>query len=232
MDLGGGGTFRLAGTVPPLPALERPPGVGSAVPLPPPPATTPVDYWQLTEDRRTVRVFAPDPLPLPTLSALLWHTARVRAVRPADPDDPHAYDAVFKPLASAGATHAVNIWLISHNIVGLDGRAWWYDGVEHALRPARGQTPLPPGAYGAPVTMLLTSRHARLAWKYEAIAYALALKDVGVLMHALQLTGTALGLGVVPLGSGPVAAVAEALGVDPLEHSPVGELVVGLPAVE
>lgn len=230
VDLGGGGTFRFAGTVPPLPAHQRPPGVGPAVPLPPPPASPPVDYWQLTEARRTVRDFAPSPLALPTLSALFWHTVRVRTVQPADPADPHAYDAVSKPIASAGATHAVNVWLISHNVAGLENRAWWYDGIEHALRPAPGSTPLPPGPYGAAVTMLLTSRHARLAWKYESIAYALALKDVGVQMHALQLTGTALGLGVVPLGSGPVTAVAAALGVDPLEYSPVGELVLGLPA--
>lgn len=230
LDLGGGGTFRFGGTVRPLPANERPPGVGSALRLPPAPTTPPVDYWQLIEDRRTVRSFAPGPLPLTTLSALLWHTVRVRAVRSANPTDPHSYGAIFKPLASAGAMHAVNVWLISHNVAGLDGRAWWYNGIEHALHPVPGSTPLPPGSYGAPVTMLLTTRHARLAWKYEAIAYSLALKDVGVVMHALQLTGTALGLGVVPLGSGPVAAVASALAINPLEHSPVGELVLGLPS--
>ena len=76
----------------------------------------------------------------------------------------------------------------------------------------------------------MTSRHSRLAWKYEGVAYALALKDVGVIMGALQMVATAMGLGAVPIGSGGASSLSAALGVTELEYSPVGEILLGSPA--
>jgi SagB-type dehydrogenase family enzyme len=76
---------------------------------------------------------------------------------------------------------------------------------------------------------LLISRHARLAWKYEGIAHALALKDAGVILHAIQLSATALGLAMCPIGSGPTVAILEALGLDADEYVPVSEFWLAQP---
>lgn len=75
--------------------------------------------------------------------------------------------------------------------------------------------------------MILTSRFSRLSWKYDAIAYSLTLKNVGVLFAYMYLIGTALGLATCALGCGDSATFASATGLDVLEESSVGEFILG-----
>ncbi|MDW4746752.1 SagB family peptide dehydrogenase, partial [Escherichia coli] len=55
----------------------------------------------------------------------------------------------------------------------------------------------------APPQILITiaARFGRISWKYSAIAYALILKDVGVLTQTLYMMATDLGLGGCAIGT-------------------------------
>jgi SagB-type dehydrogenase family enzyme len=77
------------------------------------------------------------------------------------------------------------------------------------------------------VVVTLASRFGRLSWKYEGIAYATTLKNVGVLYEVMYLTATAMGLAPCALGAGDSAAFARATGLDPLVESSVGEFMLG-----
>jgi SagB-type dehydrogenase family enzyme len=64
-------------------------------------------------------------------------------------------------------------------------------------------------------------------WKYEAMAYALILKDVGVLLQTLCLVAEAMGLAACPIGGGDAELFAHAAGTSPWIEGSVGELILG-----
>jgi hypothetical protein len=204
-----------------------------ALSTPPEPSSDEPSLWAATESRRTVRHFAAAPVSLDALSHLLWRTVRVVEVLEPDSTDAPSYSGLLKPIPSGGAMHANDLWLWTERVEGLPVALWWYDPQAHALVHVRSDVPRPPlvpfGPVNPPVSAVLTARHERTAWKYGQISFALELKDAGVVMHAMQLTAGALGLGVCLVGSGLTAALAQTLRVDPEVDVTVGEFVIGVP---
>ena len=225
-----GGTFRFAGEHDPHPFGTRPSHESNVIPLP----TPDVDdlgpgLWSVTERRASHRDVSAEPIDIAELGSLLWHTLRVCEVRHRDESSATSYDAALRPVPSAGGTHSIGLWLACRNVIGIDPGLWWYDPVQHVLLRV-GDLPSLGQADTYPVHGMLASQHARLAWKYERIAHALALKDSGVILHALQLAATALGLAMCPIGSGPTASLLDALGLDADEYVPVGEFWLAMPS--
>lgn len=224
-----GATFRFAGSYDPEPFHARPPLQGPVVPLAVPDPDDPgPGLWDVTGHRRSHPDVGDEPIDLTLLASLLWHTLRVTESRPREPASPTSYDVVLRPVPSGGGTHSIGLWLACRRVTGLDPGTWWYDAVDHSLART-GDLPQRIVADTTPVHGVLISRHARLAWKYERIAHALALKDAGVILHALQLGATALGLAMCPIGSGPTAPVLEALGLEDDDYVPVGEFWLAVP---
>ncbi len=231
--------YRLAGVRPPEPAIRTDLPDGPRIPLPVPdgPRSDEPTLWVARESRRSIRTFADEPVPLGDLGELLWRTLRVIDVRVAE--DADGYDGVLRPVPSGGAMHATDLWLLCSNVEGVPPGVWRYDPVSHELVGSPGGDASHPGgavrmrdASGElpPIAGLLTVRHARTSWKYGGLAFALELKDVGVIMEAVQLAAGAVGLGMCPWGSGPITALGELLGVDPEVDMPVGEFILGVPA--
>lgn len=233
--------YRLATVRPPEPAVNFKRGGEPRIALPVPTGPQPDEpsLWTATESRRTVREFADRPIALAALGALLWRTLRVVRHQPRDPDNPHSYDQIYRPVASGGAMAACDLWLLCEAVTGVPAGVWRYDPFSHELVGVEtqradvaralafsGEAAAKPAVIG-----FLTVRHARASWKYSGITYALELKDVGVIMHALQLTAAAVGLGMCMWGSGPTEGVARLLGVDPEIDAPAGEFVLGLPGL-
>jgi oxazoline/thiazoline dehydrogenase len=73
----------------------------------------------------------------------------------------------------------------------------------------------------------MAARFARLSWKYEGIAYGTTLKNTGVLYEAMYLAATAMGLAPCGIGGGESAVFSEAIGVNPMIESSVGEFMLG-----
>ncbi|OIJ99068.1 hypothetical protein BIV23_29035 [Streptomyces monashensis] len=78
----------------------------------------------------------------------------------------------------------------------------------------------------------ITSRMKRLSWKYDSMAYATTLKNVGVLYQTMYLVATAMRLAPCALGSGNADLVAEATGNDYLSECSVGEFILSSAASE
>jgi SagB-type dehydrogenase family enzyme len=229
--------YRLQDVRPAEPARRADPPAAPRLPLPAPSGPRPDEptLWAASESRRSVRAFSDAPVPLADLGELLWRTLRVVRVLPAD--DLVPYDRVLRPVPSGGAMHATELWLVCARVEGVPVGVWRYDSFAHELvgqsgdvRPEQAISLMrDPAGSTPPIVAVITARHARTSWKYGGIALALELKDVGVIMAAVQLTAGALGLGMCPWGSGPTAGLARLLGVDPEIDMPVGEFVLGVP---
>jgi SagB-type dehydrogenase family enzyme len=81
----------------------------------------------------------------------------------------------------------------------------------------------------APPQILITiaARFGRVSWKYSSIAYALILKDVGVLLQTLYLMATDMELGVCAIGIANIELFAKMTGVEFHVEGPVGQFAIG-----
>jgi SagB-type dehydrogenase family enzyme len=76
------------------------------------------------------------------------------------------------------------------------------------------------------VLITLAARFGRVAWKYQSVAYALILKNVGGLYQQMYLVATALGLSPCALGAGNSDTFAQATGLDYFAETSVGEFLL------
>jgi SagB-type dehydrogenase family enzyme len=121
----------------------------------------------------------------------------------------------------------------------VDPGLYHYDSGEHALELVTPGSPQVASfaareAMGAAVPsdqiqllLLITARMHRIAWKYASLAYALALKNVGVLLDAMYLAATAMRLAPCAIGSGYSDLFADVSGIDYYEEPLVGEFLLG-----
>jgi len=235
-----GGTLRFLGDLPPLPAL-KPAGPGPGLPLPGPDPDAPdPPFFGVLAARRSRREPGPEPITLAQLGTFLHHVARVRAVAPVDPEAGRVYETVAGPCPGGGGLHELELYLSVARCVGLAPGFYHYAAGSHALEPWPGAAPAPArllaqaqAAMGAaaPPDLLFTvaARVQRVAWKYQTLAYALILKNTGVLYQQMYLVATALGLGPCGIGSGDTELFAQASGLDPAVETSVGEFALSGP---
>jgi len=235
-----GATYSYVGSIEPQPAV-RPPHPGEPIPLARDDLERLADedppFTRVLESRVSVRAYDEErPLDVETLGAFLYRCARVRAVFPVTADAP--YESSSRPYPSGGATYDLEIYLTVRACAGLAPGLYHYRPDEHALvlvtDDATYVDALVEEAFIAnarqvrpQVLFTLTSRFARLSWKYSGMAYAATLKNVGVLYQTMYLVATAMGLAPCALGNGDSMLFAEATGIDPAEESSVGEFMLG-----
>jgi SagB-type dehydrogenase family enzyme len=86
-------------------------------------------------------------------------------------------------------------------------------------------------AMGAPsppqILITIAARFGRISWKYSSIAYALILKDVGVLTQTFYLMATDLGLGGCAIGIANIDLFARMTGLRIHVEGPVGQFALG-----
>ena len=236
-DLDYGGTYRFGDDVRPLPAL-KPLTSSHVVPLPSPAHDALADdsLSNVLEHRRSTRAFADVPLTIDQLGELLFRAARVRAVLPRA--EGRRYEVSRRPYPGGGAAYELELYPLVHRCDGLDPALYHYDPGGHQLEliahPSHVTEQLladarwSSGATESPhVLVVVAARFGRVTWKYGAMAYALLLKDVGVLVQTMCLVATAMGLGACPLGGGDADLFAEAAGTDYYAETSVGELMLG-----
>jgi len=240
-DQARGTTFRFRGAHAPLPAVrELPDGAQTPLPVPDRGRFLAEDRGlaQVIEDRRSIWEHGAEPITIDQLGEFLFRVARVDSIQPADEAAGRSYETTRRPYPSGGACYDLELYLTVHRCTGLGAGIYHYDPAGHRLtrvsaKPdlvrqmllaARSATasPMPPQ-----VLVTLASRFGRLGWKYEGIAYATTLKNVGVMYQTMYLTATAMGLAPCALGAGDSAAFARATRLDPLVESSVGEFTLG-----
>ncbi|KFE71584.1 SagB family peptide dehydrogenase [Hyalangium minutum] len=231
----GGATYRFRGKLPQPEPKPRPPG--EALPLEKPDMARlergDSSFTSVLERRRTVRNPGGKPLTRAQLGELLY---RAVGLRHADLDGRD--QKVARVYPSGGAIYETGVYTIVRSCEGLEPGLYAYQVDEHALYRIPARTPelaelmqMAADGMALPaqpqVVIVLTAQFARMAWKYEVMAYSAMLKNVGVIFQTLYLVATAMGLAPCALGSGGADLFARASGLDPLVEGSVGEFAVG-----
>ncbi len=235
-----GGVYPYVGVISPPPAA-RPSWPGKKIDLGKfsaahPGAISPLA--KLLRKRHSTRGFDDQrPITLAELSQFLDGTARVlsRSDTPIDLDEG---GHTVRPYPSAGAAYELELYLAVNLCEGLARGFYHYDADTHGLVPigvpGNQLEALLAGAeyaMGAPaapqILITIAARFGRMSWKYSSIAYALILKDVGVLTQTLYLMAGDMGLGGCAIGIANIDLFAKMTGVEFHIEGPVGQFAIG-----
>jgi SagB-type dehydrogenase family enzyme len=239
-----GGVYPYAGLIPPPPAV-RPRWPGKKIDLrelPAEPSRTISPVAKLLRERHSTRDFDDrQPITLAELSQFLDGAARVQSkwksrIDPGGGGPVVAYAA--RPYPSGGSAYELELYLAVANCAGLARGFYHYDADRHALVPISGSThqldaqlAAAEFAMDAPaipqILITIAARFDRISWKYSSIAYALILKDVGVLIQTLYLMATDMGLGGCAIGSIDIDLFAKMTGIEFHVEGPVGQFALG-----
>jgi SagB-type dehydrogenase family enzyme len=235
-----GGVYPYVGVIPSPPAV-RPSWPGKTIDLRKFSAAhseTLSPIAKALRKRRSTRSFDDQrPITLAELSRFLDGTARVlsRSNPTLDLDDG---GHTVRPYPSAGASYELELYLAVNLCEGLARGFYHYDSGAHGLAPIGVPTnefeALLAGAenaMGAPaapqILITIAARFGRVSWKYSSIAYALVLKDVGILTQTLYLMASDMELGGCAIGIANIDLFAKMTGIEFYVEGPVGQFAIG-----
>jgi len=235
-----GGVYPYVGVIPPPPAV-RPSWPGKTIDLRKFSAASPETLSPIAKalrKRRSTRSFDDRrPITLAELSQFLDGTARVlsRSNATLELDDG---GHTVRPYPSAGAAYELELYLAVNLCEGLARGFYHYDSGAHGLAPIGVPTnefeALLAGAenaMGAPaapqILITIAARFGRVSWKYSSIAYALVLKDVGILTQTLYLMASDMELGGCAIGIANIDLFAKMTGIEFHVEGPVGQFAIG-----
>jgi SagB-type dehydrogenase family enzyme len=239
-----GGVYPYAGVIAPQPAV-RPRWRGKRIDLrqlSTSEAGAIAPAARLLQQRHSTRSFDDQrPITLAELARLLDSTARVRSRWRGTLDlgeTSPMIDYAVRPYPSGGGSYELELYLAVEQCDGLARGFYHYDAGGHALiaigvRPHVLEALLKGAefAMGAPaapqILITIAARFGRVSWKYSSLAYALVLKDVGVLMQTLYLMATDMGLGGCAIGSVNIDLFAQMTGIEFHVEGPVGQFALG-----
>jgi SagB-type dehydrogenase family enzyme len=239
-----GGLYPYVGVITPLPAV-RPRWPGKKIDLRKfsaghSEAISPVA--KLLRERHSTRSFdGQRPITLAELSWFLDSTARVQSRLRTTLDHGRGGPMLtytVRPYPSGGGSYELELYLAVDKCEGLPRGFYHYDADRHALVPIGVRThefeallKAAEFAMGAPavpqILITIAARFGRISWKYSSIAYALILKDVGVLIQTLYMMATDMGLGGCAIGSTNIDLFARMTGIEFHVEGPVGQFVIG-----
>ncbi|HEY6312634.1 MAG TPA: SagB family peptide dehydrogenase [Streptosporangiaceae bacterium] len=235
-----GGLFPFDGQIQPQPAVKpRPAGPAVELHRPTLAGLLEADPKLVTvmEARRSIRAYGTRPVTAHQLGEFLYRVARIRATCDRRPPDIR-YEISSRPYPGGGAAYELELYLTVRRCEGIDPGIYYYHPADHRLYLVNPD----PAALGAmireasravgdgvepDIAITITSRFQRLSWKYRSIAYAVTLKNVGVLYQSMYLVATAMGLAPCALGNGNLVKASQILGLDSLRESSVGEFMLG-----
>lgn len=156
------------------------------------------DLRTAIEERRSIRVYAHEPLTISELTFLLWCTQGVKKV-----DGTYA---TYRTVPSAGARHAIETYLLINDVEGLEPGLYRYLALSHRLQ----QLDLDPTLHirigeaclgqhfimRCGVAFLWVAVPYRMTWRYSERGYRELHKDAGHVCQNLYLAASAVGCGV------------------------------------
>lgn len=242
-DYAFGATYRFLDKIDPLPAIKPASNNTTTIiqlPIPDLERLQREDppFAAVVEARKSVRTYAQRQLSLTILGEFLYRTAHIKAQHEIDRSQRVFYPLAMRPYPNGGAAYELEFYLSVRACEGLEPGLYRYEPASHTLLAIAGFTdavkkllenarqaanaPEPP-----PLLITITARFQRVSWKYQAISYAIILKNVGVVYHQLYLAATVMGLAPCALGGGDADLFAEAAGLDYYQETSVGEFMLG-----
>jgi SagB-type dehydrogenase family enzyme len=239
-----GGLYPYADVMAPPPAV-RPHWPGKTIDLrklqaAAPDAISPTAM--LLRERHSTRDFDDArPITLAELSRFLDQSVRVQSKwksRLDLGDDSPEVAYTTRPYPSGGSAYELELYLTVANCEGLPRGFYHYDADRHALVPIDARAVQLEAmlraaefAMDAPavpqILFTIAARFDRVSWKYSGIAYALILKDVGVLIQTLYLMATDMGLGGCAIGTSNIDLFSKVTGLQFHVEGAVGQFALG-----
>jgi SagB-type dehydrogenase family enzyme len=231
-----GKSYRFLGKIDPLPAI-KPKMSREVIKLSQPDLeklqATDASFTSVLEKRKSLRVHADKPITAVQLGEFLYRSARVREIIPRE-----YMECSNRPYPTGGACYELEIYIVVNICENISPGLYHYCPQAHELekiseknnyintlledaKKANGEDSLPQ------ILIIYTARFSRVNWAYEAIAYSLILKDVGILYQTMYLVATAMDLAPCALGIGNSDLFAKATGIDYYTESAVGEFILG-----
>ena len=171
------------------------------VELPPPGDFRGLSTEDAIEQRRSLRDYTGEPMTLDELSRLLYYTGGVNAERWGRP---------LRAAPSAGALYPIEMYVVVHQVEGVERGLYHYAVREHALDHLRDgdlrgeivRNGLMQGFLGeANVVIVFTAIFQRLRWRYKERTYRYALLEAGHLAQNVYLAATSMGMGACAVGA-------------------------------
>ncbi len=166
------------------------------------------------KERRSVRNYTGEPLSLPQLSQLLYAAQGITGTM---------YDQPLRSAPSAGALYPFEVYVLAHNIEGLDRGIYHYAVRDHQLEVVA------TGDYRKPITraalqqdmlgeadaaIVLAAVFDRTRHKYGERGYRYVYMESGHISQNIYLQAVSLGLGSVGVGAFLDAEVNSLIGAD------------------
>lgn len=245
-----GATYRFVNKIPNAPTLRPAYSHGAVVPLDRPDMQQLIEsdrsFTEVLEYRESIREYSERPITAKQLGEFLYRVARVRARETVDvdtPSGPYPVEFAHRVYPGGGGLYELEFYCVVNSCDGLAKGLYHYDPLLHELYQVQGETDVVTGlaadaanSAGMPleklqVLIVLASRFPRIGWKYENMAYALTLKNVGVAYQTMYLVATAMGLAPCGSGVGNSDLFTTAIGSNYYSETSVGEFLLGsLPA--
>jgi SagB-type dehydrogenase family enzyme len=190
-------------------------------------------FAKVVEERSSLRTHGDPPITDRQLGEFLFRSARVRGVARSE-----RLEISNRPYPSGGALYSLELYTLINACRGIEPGLYHYDPLHHELRLASAPTPLTAalscdaraatgGEREPQILIIMSARFQRVLWKYQSLAYALILKDVGVVMQTMNLVATAMDLAACAVGDGNSELFAGAAGTEYHVETSVGELILG-----
>jgi SagB-type dehydrogenase family enzyme len=200
-----------------LPALLQAETGPEPIALPPPQTSGGLPLAEALALRRSGREFSPRPLPVETLSALLWSAAGVN--RP---------DSGRRTAPTARNWQEIDVY------VAMESGLYRYDAAGHVLegvlaQDLRADAGIQDFVATAPAVLIFVADHARMAGSNEGNRVFYAAVDTGFISQNVYLFCAANGLSTVVLGMVDKPALKETMGLRAEQHVQLSQP-VGYPA--
>jgi len=197
------------------------------IPLPRPVFGETKSLWDILDQRRSRRRYAPDPISMTTLATLLWAAQGIPL---------SARDYQFRTAPSAGALYPVETYLSIHRVSDLKQGIYHFNVLdfaleeigqgnfgEHLTRAALDQAMVGRGA----VLFIWTAIVLRAMWKYRNRCTRYIFMDAGHIGQNLQVAATAMGLGCCCIGAFYDEEINQILRIDGEEETVIYLAAVG-----
>ena len=243
-DLASGATYRFAEQFPSAPAI-KPTIQGVKITLPAVDASSIRASSGSLEDVQTrrcsIRTYSNDPISLTKISEFLWRVARTTAYIN---NSSAAQPLISRPYPAGGSINELEFYIAVQRCDGLEPGFYHYDSHNHALTEIPNTQKhamkminnscmamgLNPAEQMPDITVVVTTRLPRMAWKYERMAYRASLLHAGVVIELMYLVATDMKLAPCANGTGDSRIFEQATGIDRFEETSIAEFSLGLPA--
>lgn len=191
-------------------------------------------FETVLSQRRSIRHYGETPIDKTQLAEFLYRCARIKG----EINTPEG-SWKLRPYPSGGALYELQVYAVVKNCTGLQPGVYHYDAEGHNLTLLQNQnasvdqllleSAMTTGVQELEpqVLIVIAARFSQVAWKYQSMAYALCLKDTGVLLQTMYLVAEAMQLAPCALGGGDSDLFARASQLDYLEEGSVGEFLLG-----